>query len=105
KALEYAKKACELTDWKDPYKLDTLAAAYAEAGQFDEAIKWQEKALEFPEYPKDEREKADLRLKLYKEGKPYREMVIGVKSYTFYSVSLNFLNMMPGSFKPQLLIS
>jgi tetratricopeptide (TPR) repeat protein len=45
KAIEDATKACELTDWKYPYCLGTLAAAYAEAGQFDKAVEWQKKAI------------------------------------------------------------
>lgn len=72
KAVELAKKACELTGWQDPDTLGTLAAAYAEAGDFDEAVRWQNKALEFPEYGKEEG-KASQRLRLYKERKPYRE--------------------------------
>ena len=31
-AVRLAKRACELTEYKLPYTLDTLAAAYAEAG-------------------------------------------------------------------------
>ena len=34
KAVEAATRACELTQWKKPDFLDTLAAAYAEAGDF-----------------------------------------------------------------------
>ena len=33
--MEAATKACELTGWKNPECFDTLAAAYAEAGDFD----------------------------------------------------------------------
>ncbi len=81
KAVENATKACELTNWKDWEYLDTLAAAYAEAGDFDSAIKWQQKAIDL--LPEDEEEpserrakrRADFeeRLKLYQSGKPYRE--------------------------------
>lgn len=52
--------------------LDTLAAADAEAGDFDSAVKWQAKAIALETDPK---EKADFaaRLALYKDRKPYRE--------------------------------
>jgi len=44
-AIRYAEKACELTKWKDFQALEALAAGYAEANKFEEAVKWQEKAL------------------------------------------------------------
>ncbi len=74
KAVEYAEKACQLTEYKEATFLDTLAAAYAENGQFDDAVKTQKTALKSPDdFPKKELEKAKLRLKLYMQGKPYRK--------------------------------
>jgi tetratricopeptide (TPR) repeat protein len=73
RALEYARKAAELTNWQVPEYLDTLAAANAEAGNFDEAIKWQNKALSFPLFAMNEGEGARHRLQVYTERKPYRQ--------------------------------
>ena len=72
KAIESAKKACELTEWKDAMVLDTYAAAFAETGEFDAAVKWQTKALEAVT---DEKDKEDFRgrLVLYEQKKPYRQ--------------------------------
>jgi tetratricopeptide (TPR) repeat protein len=72
RALEAAKKACELTDHKNGGLLDTLAAAYAELGQFDQAVEWQEKALAAGDMPFREVDPARKRLELYKQKKPYR---------------------------------
>jgi tetratricopeptide (TPR) repeat protein len=73
-AVELARRACEASQWKDPVFLDTLAAACAEAGQFEEAGNWQKKALELAtDLSKEERERSQQRLKLYESGKPYRD--------------------------------
>lgn len=44
RAVEFGARACELTQWKQPVILGTLAAAYAEAGRFDDAVKLGEQA-------------------------------------------------------------
>ena len=50
--------------------LDTLAAAYAEAGKFGKAIEWQNKAIELAE--PQATGPLESRLKLYQAGKPYQ---------------------------------
>lgn len=72
KSVEAATKACELTEWKNGGYLDTLAAAYAEVGEFDKAVEWQEKALKAGDLPIKDQDAARKRLDLYKQKKPYR---------------------------------
>jgi serine/threonine protein kinase/tetratricopeptide (TPR) repeat protein len=75
-AVEHATKACELSQWKNGNCFDTLAAAYAEIGNFEEAIRWQKRALEVglgPDVDAKEVEKARLKITQYQQGRPYRE--------------------------------
>jgi tetratricopeptide (TPR) repeat protein len=72
-AVEYATKACKLTAWKDANYLDTLAAAYAEVGDFDKAVEWQKNGMNLA--PADEKADYESRLKLYLDKKPYRQPV------------------------------
>ena len=52
KALEYAKKAVELSSQPVHSYLDTLAEAYYVNGQFDKAIETEKKAISLsPDYP------------------------------------------------------
>ncbi|MGP0064010.1 MAG: hypothetical protein ACLQGP_10490 [Isosphaeraceae bacterium] len=81
-AVAAATRAAELTNWKDWTVFPSLAAAYAEAGDFANAVRWEQRALEAeqefmkglppnrggigaPAVAKD-------RLALYKAGKPFR---------------------------------
>jgi tetratricopeptide (TPR) repeat protein len=73
KALEYAKKACELYAWKEPHGLGTLAAAYAEIGNFKKAVKWQKKCMKSG-LPAGEMDQARKELNLYEQKKPYHDL-------------------------------
>lgn len=75
RAVELATKACEVTEFKKPHILSTLGAAYAETGDFENAIKWSTKAVELGEKDlKDQVEQLKDELKHYEEGKPFREL-------------------------------
>jgi hypothetical protein len=56
-----------------PYCLETLAAAYAEVGDFAEATKRQKRAAESYEPGSQAHRDAMERLKLFEQRKPYRE--------------------------------
>ena len=47
-ALRSATRACELTTWREIVAVSTLAAAYAEAGDFANAVVWQQKGIQTP---------------------------------------------------------
>jgi serine/threonine protein kinase len=72
-AVIYAEKSVTQTSRKNPVKLDTLAAAYAETGQFEKTVSVQKEAMSLL---KSEEAKKDyeFRLKLYESGLPYREV-------------------------------
>jgi len=72
-AIELAKVACVQTSWENVMYLDTLAAAYAEAGDFQSAIDWQEKTIELNGSDIYRNENLRPRLDLYRAGKPYRQ--------------------------------
>ena len=69
-ARECATRACELTEFQEASYLDTLAAAYAECGEFDDAVRWQQKAQKIA--PPEQAEGYAERLGQYERRKPYR---------------------------------
>jgi tetratricopeptide (TPR) repeat protein len=69
RAVEYARRACELTQWQNAGHLDTLAAACAAAGQFAEAIEFQRRAIALA--GADEKTEYRSRLELYEAGRAY----------------------------------
>jgi tetratricopeptide (TPR) repeat protein len=70
-ALDAARKSIEIDGDKDYRYLDTLAAALANAGQYDEAVQTQEKAVAMA--PAEDVARYRQRLDRDKEGKPYRD--------------------------------
>lgn len=70
-AVQYAKYACELTEYKNGEFIDTLAAAYAANGQFPEAVKSQQQALTL--LPEAAHAGARERLTLYQSEQPFVE--------------------------------
>jgi protein O-mannosyl-transferase len=74
-AVHLAAEACEVTGYAKPRYLDTLAAACAEAGRFDEAQTIAAKALSLPSSGESAewRKSVEERLQLYKERRPFHE--------------------------------
>ena len=74
RAVELATEACEVSEYKAPHILSTLGAAYAEAGDFDTAIKWSSKAVELgKEQENNQVGQLQEELDSYKNKKPWRE--------------------------------
>ena len=74
RALELGLEACELTEYKKPHILSTLAAAYAEVGQFDKAVEWSEKAVQIGrETNEPQLEQLEAELESYRKKEPWRE--------------------------------
>jgi len=74
-AIRLAERSAELSGFQDAGVLDTLAAAYASAEQYERAVTIAEKAISVASAGGDEGLAAEIssRLGLYREGKPYRE--------------------------------
>ncbi len=73
RSIELAKKACELTEYKQAHILSTLAAGFAEAGDWEAAVKWSTKAVEAGK-DTDVKEQLQEELASYEKKKPWREL-------------------------------
>ncbi len=74
RALELGLEACELTDYKKPHILSTLAAAYARVGEFGKAIEWATKAVEIgTENKEPQLEQLKEELESYRKNLPWLE--------------------------------
>jgi len=73
-ALELALKASEATEYKEAHILSTLAAAYAETGDFENARKWAAQAVEMgKEEGHEQLDQLEKELESYQMDKPWRE--------------------------------
>jgi cytochrome c-type biogenesis protein CcmH/NrfG len=75
RAVQLAQHACELTHFEKTIFIGTLAAAYAEAGQFDDAMATAQKAIALARENGEQEllQKNQELLELYRAHQPYRE--------------------------------
>ncbi|MFM7108739.1 MAG: tetratricopeptide repeat protein [Planctomycetaceae bacterium] len=73
RAIELATKACEATEWRQAHIVSTLAAGYAEQGDFDNAKKYSRQAVETGGVTDEVREQLGKELASYEDNKPWRE--------------------------------
>jgi protein O-mannosyl-transferase len=74
-AVQYAERACELTQHRQAVTLGTLAAAYAEGERFDDAVATAQKACDLATQQGDTLllQKNQALLEWYRAHKPWRE--------------------------------
>ena len=74
-AVALAEYVCQATEFQSPEPIDTVAAAYAAAGRFNEAIKASIQAIQLADTNGQTGVARQLRkrLSLYQQGKPYVE--------------------------------
>ncbi len=75
-AVKLAQRAVQLTDAREPVVLGTLAAAYAEASRFPEAVQTARKALDLATQQNKQPlvESIKAKISLYEAGTPFRAM-------------------------------
>src|SRR3954468_10396041 len=71
-AVKDAKAACSIMTWKDESMIDTLAAAYAETGDFNSAIQYVSQALAVKGISPDSTKLFQQHLALFQQRKPIR---------------------------------
>ena len=73
RAIELATKACKVTEWKEAHVISTLAAGYAETGDFDLAKQYSEQAIEAGSDVEEVKKQLEKELESYQKGRPWRE--------------------------------
>jgi tetratricopeptide (TPR) repeat protein len=72
KAVKDAKAACSIMVWKDEATIDTLAAAYAETGDFNSAVQYAQQALGVKGISSKDSKKIQRHLQLFQQHQPVR---------------------------------
>jgi tetratricopeptide (TPR) repeat protein len=72
-AVLAATRACELAEWRRAEWIDTLAAAYAESGNYEEAVQYEKRAINMRGTNEDKLAQMQHRLMMYEHSQPYRE--------------------------------
>lgn len=72
-AIAEAIKDCQAAHWNSWNCVDTLAAAYAEDGDFEQAIRFEQEALLKRDCNVGRRAEIEKRIALYKQHLPYRD--------------------------------
>jgi Flp pilus assembly protein TadD len=70
KAVQLARRAAELTSWRDRGVLEILAASYAAGGRFDQAVEAERRALDLVSATEEPHVAAEMQaaLDLYQRG-------------------------------------
>jgi tetratricopeptide (TPR) repeat protein len=71
-AVKDAKATCSIVAWKDEDTIDTLAAAYAEAGDFDSAVQYAQQALAIKDISPTVSKRIQGHLALFQRRQPIR---------------------------------
>jgi tetratricopeptide (TPR) repeat protein len=70
-AIDDAKKACTIAQWKEADSIDTLATAYAAVGDFDSAVRYEEQAMKAPDANEMSRS-LEEHMAMFKQHRPIR---------------------------------
>jgi len=71
-AIKDATAACRIMAWRDDDMIDTLAAAYAEAGDFDSAVRYEQQALGVKGITAENSKRFQAHLALFQQHQPLR---------------------------------
>src|SRR5581483_6146459 len=71
-AIKDAKAACSIAEWRDENTIDTLAAAYAETGDFDSAARYAAQALAVKGITPIDSKRIQKHLTLFQQHQPIR---------------------------------